>query len=109
MRALIPAFLALTLLPGCPEPTPPGECSETAKITGYRDEDGDGHGDPATKALVCEVGVGGWVPTGLDCDDTRSAVSPDKATAVPNRSNASPSAAVNLARCLQVVPVRVNR
>ncbi|RME26898.1 MAG: hypothetical protein D6798_05720, partial [Deltaproteobacteria bacterium] len=78
MRVAMLTALACLLLPACGPSQPPAECSESAKIVGYRDEDGDGHGDPSTKTMVCEVGVGGWVPTGLDCDDTRVAVGPDQ-------------------------------
>jgi hypothetical protein len=76
MRLLIPLFMAAPLLAGC-EPTERADCSEAALVTGYLDEDRDGHGDPTTKAQVCEVGVGKWVSTGLDCDDQRPEVNPD--------------------------------
>ena len=41
----------------------------------YTDGDGDGYGDPASAAVVCEAGA--WqIADGQDCDDSTAAVSP---------------------------------
>ena len=73
------AFLcaAALLLPACDTEQASSDCTEASLITAYRDEDRDGHGDPNTATQRCEVGIGGWVSTGLDCDDTNSNVNPD--------------------------------
>lgn len=41
----------------------------------FTDADGDGHGDPLTAAVVCELPPG-WVTLGEDCDDVNSEVFP---------------------------------
>ena len=41
----------------------------------YRDEDGDGYGDPDTETVVCEI-PSGWTTTSGDCDDGDAAVYP---------------------------------
>jgi len=51
------------------------DCSDSSLITVFWDEDRDGHGDPATQTLRCEVSAQ-WVTTSGDCDDLNSAVSP---------------------------------
>lgn len=43
--------------------------------TAYRDDDGDGYGDPDTEAVFCEV-PSGWIATSQDCDDSNAAVYP---------------------------------
>ena len=44
-------------------------------VTAYTDADGDGFGDPATEATVCELGSGQVAEAG-DCDDSEAAVHP---------------------------------
>ena len=44
--------------------------------TYYRDEDGDGFGDPFTSKFSCTKGKN-WVTNNTDCDDTNAAINPD--------------------------------
>jgi len=48
-----------------------GEIDEQGGTTVHADADGDGYGDPASSATLCEPGVG-WVSNYDDCDDTSS-------------------------------------
>jgi hypothetical protein len=50
-----------------------GTCSQS-KETWYRDNDGDGHGNPAQPAQVC-ANTPGYARVGDDCDDSASGAS----------------------------------
>jgi large repetitive protein len=52
-----------------------GTVDEGVTVTGYADSDGDGFGDAATEAELCEL-TDGWVEDATDCDDSRDDVFP---------------------------------
>ena len=55
-----------------------GEIDEQGGMVVHADADGDGYGDPATSATLCEPGSG-WVSNYDDCDDASSENNPDAA------------------------------
>ncbi|NCG18961.1 MAG: hypothetical protein GWP91_08115 [Rhodobacterales bacterium] len=64
----------------------PDECSEESMITVYTDLDRDGHGDPTTGVMRCEL-TAGYSSTGLDCDDTQPDDNPDSLETCDGRDN----------------------
>jgi hypothetical protein len=73
MRTGFWLFLALA---GCGSPaaeTP--ACADAAKVDAWTDADGDGAGDPATKASVCALAAD-QVDNGDDCDDANANIFP---------------------------------
>jgi len=82
MRFLLISVLAS--LAGCGNATK--DCSDSSLITVFWDEDRDGHGDPATQTLRCEVSAQ-WVSVSGDCDDTNSEVSPTGVESCDGRDN----------------------
>ena len=50
-----------------------GAIDELVTVQLYRDEDGDGSGDPSCASLGC-AGTDGFVTTGNDCDDARASI-----------------------------------
>jgi hypothetical protein len=62
------------LLTGCATPSDDA-CNAAFRFDAYSDLDGDGAGDPATKAGVCALEAG-QVTNGDDCDDTDATISP---------------------------------
>ena len=53
-----------------------GVVDEGLQVTFYRDDDGDGHGDPQTTMQACPGTISGWSNTAHDCDDARADVHP---------------------------------
>lgn len=62
--------------PACPTlPLPGGGCPDGEPNDLYRDEDGDGEGNPRVSRPFCRAPVaGGWVTLGTDCDDVDPAI-----------------------------------
>jgi hypothetical protein len=53
-----------------------GRVDEGVLVMGFRDADGDGHGDPAVSMTACGTRAG-FATLGDDCDDTSALRSPD--------------------------------
>jgi hypothetical protein len=66
--------LGLVWLAGCGADGGP-ECSGPAQVLSYEDADGDGAGDPATEATLCDLPAG-RVTNKDDCDDSDAGISP---------------------------------
>jgi len=69
------SVVLLALMACEPEP-PPSGCEPDQEFEVWLDADGDGFGDPAQREVVCTLAEG-YVENAIDCDDSRSSVSPD--------------------------------